>query len=114
MTEPKPAPWLAGDLRKDVELGRASVAPGVAIRGDNFFDNAQQIGGDHYQELSPQPFGILRSWNLPHAEGEAIYHIIRHRNKGGADDVRKAIQYLEMILAHDYTPAAGQTEEGKP
>lgn len=106
--------WLDGDLRRDVEYGRVNVAPGVEVRGINMFED-QQVGGSHYSQLSPQPFAVLRQWGVPHAEGEAIYHILRHGNKDGAIDLDKAISYLEMIKANDYPAGEARSEsEGKP
>jgi hypothetical protein len=40
--------------------------------------------------------------NLLFAEGNAIKYICRHSNKGKAEDIKKAIHYLEMILERDY------------
>ncbi len=37
------------------------------------------------------------------AEGNAIKYICRHQNKGKANDIQKAIHYLEMILERDYS-----------
>jgi hypothetical protein len=61
-----------------------------------------QEGGDHYRLLDPQPATVLRCWQTPHLEGEAIYRILRHRRKNGAEDIRKAIHTLELVLELDY------------
>jgi len=111
--ETRKSDWLPDDVRNDIEFGRVSVAPGIEFKKGEFFSTAQ-VGGRHYQSMTPQPFDVLRSWNLPHAEGEVIYHVIRHREKAGEEDLRKAISWLEMIIAHDYTATADKNEEGKP
>jgi hypothetical protein len=36
------------------------------------------------------------------AEGNAIKYICRHSKKNKAEDIKKAIHYLEMILERDY------------
>jgi len=36
------------------------------------------------------------------AEGNAIKYLCRHRNKGGKQDLEKAIHYIEMIIERDY------------
>lgn len=69
---------------------------------------ARQEGGEHYQGMAIQPAEFIRANGLPHAEGEAIFHIARHRAKNGAEDLRKAIHWLEIILELDY---AGHGEE---
>jgi len=55
-----------------------------------------QIGGGHYQGLNPQPAEVIDAWGLSHAEGEAIYHIIRWRHKNGLEDLKKAIHWLQI------------------
>tara|TARA_R110002020_G_scaffold159106_2_gene342745 strand:+ start:3720 stop:3926 length:207 start_codon:yes stop_codon:yes gene_type:complete len=62
----------------------------------------RQEDGLHYKDLHPQPAAVLRSWEIDHLEGEVIYRVIRHRNKNGASDIKKAIHALEMILELDY------------
>ena len=61
-----------------------------------------QEGGQHYKDLDPQPAQVMRKWKVPHLEGEAIYRILRHERKNGAEDIRKAIHTLELILELDY------------
>jgi len=39
--------------------------------------------------------------NIQYREGNAIKYIVRHASKNGAEDIKKAIHYLEMIL-EDY------------
>lgn len=61
-----------------------------------------QVGGDWYKNMRPQPAPVIRSWGLPHLEGEVIYRTLRHKDKGGAEDIKKAIHSLMLILEHDY------------
>jgi hypothetical protein len=37
-------------------------------------------------------------------EGNVIKYVTRHADKGGAEDLRKAIHYLEMLLEWRYGP----------
>jgi len=37
-------------------------------------------------------------------EGNVIKYVTRHADKGGAEDLRKAIHYLEMLLEWRYAP----------
>jgi hypothetical protein len=39
---------------------------------------------------------------LPFAEGNVVKYVCRHKHKGGRDDIKKAIHYLEMIIERDY------------
>ena len=65
-------------------------------------DIDEQVGGDHYIDFDPPPCQVIRSWNLPHAEGEAVYHIIRHASKHGRVDLEKARHWIDLIIALDY------------
>ena len=62
----------------------------------------KQIGGKHYRNMKNQPAEFINENKLLFAEGNAIKYICRHQNKGKADDIKKAIHYLEMILERDY------------
>lgn len=66
--------------------------------------NQKQIGGTHYQKLDPAPWDVILKWNLGYLEGTALKYIARWRDKGGLDDIRKAIHFLEKLL---------ETETGK-
>jgi len=61
---------------------------------------ASQIGGSHYQ-LPIQPIEYIVKNNLGYREGNVIKYTTRHKTKNGAEDIKKAIHYLEMIL-EDY------------
>ena len=73
----------------------------------------KQIGGKHYQNFSIQPskFVIENKWLFP--EGCAIKYICRHQNKGGKEDLLKAIHFIEMIIERDYPPEE-KSKEVKP
>lgn len=60
-----------------------------------------QVGGNHYKQLKIEPIEYIVKNNLGYREGNAIKYISRHQFKNGAEDVRKAIHMLEMIL-EDY------------
>ena len=62
-----------------------------------------QVGGDHYKKMLIQPAEFINKNKLLFAEGNAIKYICRHNHKGGEEDVKKAIHYLEMILERDYS-----------
>jgi len=63
----------------------------------------RQEGGDHYQ-LPIQPIEYIYKNKLGYMEGNVIKYVTRHENKGGAEDLRKAIHYLEMLLEWRYGP----------
>ena len=61
-----------------------------------------QIGGKHYRSMKIQPAEFINENKLLFAEGNAIKYICRHQSKGKAEDIEKAMHYLEMILERDY------------
>ena len=61
-----------------------------------------QVGGNHYAKLPIQPAKFVHSLGLGYLEGSAVYYIIRHKDKGGAEDIRKAIHTLELLLELEY------------
>jgi hypothetical protein len=63
----------------------------------------KQVGGTHYMYMKIQPAEFINKNKLLFAEGSAIKYICRHNHKGGEEDVKKAIHYLEMILERDYS-----------
>ena len=62
----------------------------------------KQVGGDHYKKMTIQPAEFINKNKLLFAEGNAIKYICRHSEKGGIQDVDKAIHYLEMVKERDY------------
>ena len=62
-----------------------------------------QVGGGHYKGLKIQPIEFIQGNQLNFCEGNAIKYVCRHRNKNGAEDIKKAIHYLEMLLDIEYS-----------
>lgn len=65
-----------------------------------------QVGGNHYQKKI-QPVEYIHANDLPFIEGNVVKYISRHKAKGGADDIEKAISYCKILLKLDY----GYTDE---
>lgn len=63
---------------------------------------AKQEGGSHYKDMIIQPVEYITANRLGFLEGNVIKYITRHPVKNGAEDIRKAIHYCELILATRY------------
>lgn len=63
----------------------------------------KQEGGDHYK-TAIQPIEFIHANKLGFIEGNVVKYVTRHRNKNGAEDIRKAIHYLELLLDLEYAP----------
>lgn len=65
----------------------------------------KQIGGEHYLLLSIEPFDVMESWFTReqyegYLRGCALKYLARYPNKGGVEDIKKAIHYLETLVEH--------------
>ena len=49
--------------------------------------------------VTVEPFDVIRNLDLDYHTGSALAYIWRHRQKGGADDLRKAVRHLIRHLA---------------
>jgi hypothetical protein len=63
---------------------------------------ARQEGGGHYKDCAIQPVEFITANKLNFLEGCVVKRICRHRRKNGAEDIRKAIHELELLLALEY------------
>jgi hypothetical protein len=62
----------------------------------------RQEGGEHYKSCKIQPITFIHANNLNFLEGSVIKRVCRHRRKNGAEDLRKAIHELELMLELEY------------
>lgn len=68
----------------------------------------KQEGGDHYTKTSIQPVDYIYANKLTFFEGNVVKYVTRHKDKNKAEDIRKAIHYLEMILKFEYSQDVNQ------
>jgi hypothetical protein len=76
----------------------ADESPGVS--GSDAL--ASQVGGDHYRKLAIQPVHYIHANKLDFLQGNIVKYATRHKDKGGAEDVRKIIHYARLILELEY------------
>ncbi len=62
-----------------------------------------QIGGEHYKNMSVQPWQALEAWLTPdeyrgYHKATAISYLARERSKGGTQDIQKAIHHLQRLV----------------
>ena len=61
--------------------------------------NELQYGGDHYKKYGDlQPWDVVLAWDLGYLEGTALKYIARWQDKGGIQDIKKAIHFLEKLI----------------
>lgn len=61
--------------------------------------NARQIGGEHYRKYGHlQPWDVIIHFKLDYLTGNAVKYLLRWRDKGGIEDIRKAMHYIEKLV----------------
>ena len=56
------------------------------------------INPDYYKGYEIQPIDYIMKNNLGFCEGNVVKYISRWNKKGGTEDLRKAIRYIEILL----------------
>ena len=62
----------------------------------------KQVGGSHYADMTIQPIKFITANGLDFLQGNIIKYVCRHKKKNGADDIKKAIHYCELLLQMEY------------
>jgi len=62
----------------------------------------EQVGGIHYKDLAIQPIEYIFRNNLSFPQANVVKYITRYKDKNGAEDVKKAIHYYQLILELEY------------
>ena len=62
------------------------------------YTEKKQVGGKHYSSKAIQPWDYISSNNLCYFSGNAVKYVSRYKDKGGVEDLRKAIHYLEKLI----------------
>ena len=57
-----------------------------------------QVGGEHYAGMAIGPAYYAMANGLGYCEANVVKYVSRWRNKGGIDDLRKAAEYIEMLI----------------
>ena len=72
---------------------------GVVIMNNKEKDN---IKPDHYGEGKIDVISFCQANKLDFTQGNVIKYITRYRKKNGLEDIRKAVEYINRILADEY------------
>src|SRR5687768_13271441 len=61
-----------------------------------------QVNGTHYKKLKIQPIEYAHANNLDCFQFNIVRYATRHKDKGGADDLRKLIHTAQLALELQY------------
>jgi hypothetical protein len=93
-------------LNCDVTLGEAEALM-ARISSPNWREPVStldaQVGGSHYKDMEVQPWQAMEAWLTPeeyrgYHKGVAIGYLARERQKGGLQDIEKAIHHLHRLV----------------
>lgn len=74
-----------------------------------------QIGGKHYKDYPIQPAEFCQRNKLPWCESNVVKLVTRHQDKGGVQDIDKAIHYLQLLKEWEYwQPEPHTPTEARP
>lgn len=73
----------------------------------------EQVGGDHYRKYSIQPWDVIEAYQLDFWLGNVVKYVLRYRDKGGVEDLRKAEHYLKHAISQRM-PVAKKSEDFLP
>ena len=62
----------------------------------------KQVGGSQYADMTIQPIEFITANGLDFLQGNIIKYVCRHKKKNGADDIKKAMHYCELLLQMEY------------
>lgn len=62
----------------------------------------RQEGGSHYKKYGIQPIEFIHKNNIPFIEANVIKYVIRHKEKNGLEDLKKAKHYIDMLIQLEY------------
>jgi hypothetical protein len=65
--------------------------------------NETQVGGTHYTTKSIQPWEAMQAWMSEDEfcgflRGNCLKYLVRYKDKGGVEDLRKARHYLDKLI----------------
>lgn len=83
-------------------MNESKATPWMPVRCQTSKATDSQVGGDHYKSFAIQPIEFIHANNLDFLQGNIVKYACRHKNKNGADDVRKIIHYANLILQLQY------------
>lgn len=83
-----------------IDVNHFDPAPFTPAEPDTAF--GKQEGGNHYQKYAIQPIEFMHKNNIPSVASQIIKYVIRHQDKNGLEDLRKARHLLSMLMEMDY------------
>lgn len=65
----------------------------------------QQVGGNHYKDMTIQPVEYIHRNELGFCVGSAIKYLSRYKSKDGKRDLEKARHFIDLLIELEYPDA---------
>lgn len=65
--------------------------------------NEGQVGGKHYKTQKIQHWDFVLESGLPYMEAQIVKYLSRWQQKGGREDIQKALHFLEKLVEWERT-----------
>lgn len=56
----------------------------------------------HYTQWEIEPVEFIMKNKIPYAEANVIKYVCRYKKKGGVIDLKKAKQYIDILIQYEY------------
>lgn len=96
---------------KEEEVLQRVLPPLSNNMGSPLVASKRQAGGQHYKDFVIQPMEYCHKNKLGPMESNVIKYVSRHKLKGKAKDLKKAIHMLELLLEFEYNEKYNFEEE---
>jgi hypothetical protein len=73
--------------------------------------NDRQVGGDHYGLKKVQHWDIVIAFDLDYFQGQITKYVMRWKQKGGIQDLKKAQHFLEKYIESEVIKSAAPQPE---
>ena len=75
----------------------------------------KQVGGTHYTTKKIQPWEVIEKNQMGFFDGNALKYLMRWKDKGGTEDLKKAVHYIEKLIDMNstYVKAGTRVNEWK-
>ena len=111
-------PWCGEKWREEKPVNQYPNTPRMldTWQKPSFTTGYDAVNPPHYSRRAIEPWDYVAANKLGYFEGNAIKYITRWRDKNGLTDIRKAIRFLEKLIAVEekLVRDAGQDIGGQP
>ncbi len=98
--------WVRNETFSQPELASVSyrtvLGTGLKLAAQTRGANEVQVGGEHYKQYGDiQPWDVFMRWNLNPYCAYMLPYLVRYREKGGIEDLKKARHTLDKWIEEE-------------